>query len=88
MASKSYDSVYEMRIRKQRELERGVLRHLRDHRGNPHTFDKLYFMFSADGGADIAPALEDLRHWKYINVERNNTVTITEAGLERLNRHD
>ncbi len=82
------DAVYAMRLRKQRELERRVLRYLKDHQGNPHTFDQLYFLFSADGVADIAPALEELRHWAHIHIDNDNTVTITDAGLERLDRYD
>jgi hypothetical protein len=88
MASKPNDPVYEMRMRKQRELERVVLRHPKEHQDKPLKFDRLYFLFSGDGTADIAPALEELRHWAHININNDNTVTITDAGLERLDRYD
>jgi len=80
--------VYAMRMKKQRELERRVLQHLKDHQDMPHKFDRLYVLFSGDGTADIAPALEELRHWAHIKIDNDNTVTISEAGLERLDRHD
>jgi hypothetical protein len=41
-------------------------------------------LFELDRSANIAPALQDLREWESIEVGKDNMVTITTTGLQRL----
>jgi hypothetical protein len=81
---KAYGPAYEKKMKKQRDLERRVLQHLKDHQGEPHNFDGLYVLFDLNRTADIGPVLDELRQRRYINVDKDQSVTITESGLTRL----
>jgi hypothetical protein len=82
--TKHYGPAYEKKIRKQRDFERQVLQHLKDHRDKPHHFDGLYVLFDLHRTGEIGPVLHELRESKYIDVDKGQNVTLTELGLRRL----
>lgn len=82
MAKKPYGLKYEKEQKKQRDLERRVLEHLKKHGSS--LYDGLYVLFDLERTAAIAPVLQDLRGDGYIEVTKDEMVTITASGLRRL----
>ena len=84
---KHYGKKFEQEQRKQKPLERDVLKHLKEH--GPSHYDGLYVLFDPHRKAYIAPVLHDLREWNYIKLNtENNVVDITDAGLRLLEDRD
>jgi hypothetical protein len=67
MARKSNDPVYEMRMKNNANLSARCFGTSKTTQDAPHKFDRLYFLFSGDGMADIAPALEEFAMGTYQN---------------------
>lgn len=86
MAKKQYGPKYEKERRKQWELQRRVLAHLKEH--GPSNYDGLYVLFDLDRSANIELALQGLREWESIEVGKDKMVTITASGLKRLAAND
>lgn len=74
---------YEKKRKKERELEREVLLHLRAV-DDPVHWETLQTHFDIHPGADIGAVLHALKDGRYIAVDGKNNVTITDLGLKRL----
>lgn len=68
--------------KKQKALQRQVLQHLK--RNGPKSYDNLYITFDLDRSADIGPALQELQELHHIDIGKDRTVRITEAGLQAI----
>ena len=68
--------------KKQKVLQRQVLFHLK--RNGPKSYDNLYITFDLDRKANIGPALQELRELNHIEITKDRTVRITEAGLQAI----
>ena len=82
MAKKPYGPKYEKEQKKQRALEQKVLEHLKKHGSSLYV--GLYILFDQDRTAAIGPALQDLKEYGYIEIAKDEMVTITASGLKRL----
>jgi hypothetical protein len=82
--SKNYGPEHEWKNRERLQSE--VLKHLQEH--GPMHYDVLYVSFDAHRTASIRPVLADLITYGLISVEKDETVTITEAGLQTLADRD
>lgn len=82
MARKPYGPKYEKERKKQRDLEQRVLEHLKKHGSS--LYDGLYVLFDLNRTAAIAPVLQDLKEYGYIEVTNDKMVLITASGLKRL----
>ena len=71
-------------MKKQHELERRVLAHLKKH--GPIDWNILSVHFDPNHSGDIGAALQDLRQWNYIAVNKDAKTSITDFGLERLEK--
>ncbi|MBK9307964.1 MAG: hypothetical protein IPM58_12975 [Nitrospira sp.] len=67
---------------KQKVLQRQVLNHLK--RNGPKSYDNLYITFDLDRKANIGPALQELKELHHIDISKDRTVRITEAGLQAI----
>ena len=82
MVKKLSGPKYEKTRRKEKSLQRDVLRDLKEN--GPRDYNVLYVDFDRHGAGDIAPALRDLFQWNYIERNASGDVSITEAGLRLL----
>ena len=75
---------YEKEKKQKWMLQQEVLAHLKEH--GPRKWEMLYVHFDQKRTSDVAPALQDLQAWEYIEVGKDNNrmVTITASGLKRL----
>jgi hypothetical protein len=78
-----YGPEYEKKRKKERELERQVLLHLRS-LNEPVKWETLYVHFDPDRTGSIGPVLHKLKDGRYIAADEKNNVTITKLGLQRL----
>lgn len=67
---------------RQKVVQRQVLNHLK--RNGPKSYDNLYITFDLDRTADIGPALQELKELNHIDITKDRTVRITEAGLQAI----
>lgn len=82
--SKNYGPEYEWKNRERLQTE--VLKHLQEH--GPMHCDVLYVSFDARRTVSVRPVLTDLITYGLISVDKDETVTITEAGLQTLADRD
>jgi hypothetical protein len=78
-----YEPEHEKKRKKERELEREVLLHLRS-LNEPVNWETLYVHFDLDRTGSIGPVLHALRDGRYIAADEKNNVSITKLGLKRL----
>jgi hypothetical protein len=81
--AKPYGPEYEKQRKKERELEREVLLHLRAV-NKPVNWETLYGEFDLHRTGNVGPVLHALKDGRYIAVDEKNNVTITKLGLKRL----
>lgn len=74
---------YEKKRRGERELAREVLQYLRG-RNEPISWDVMYALFNLHGTGTIGPILHELLEGRYIAVDQQKKVSITNLGLKRL----
>ena len=74
---------YEKKRRVQRELAREVLQYLKG-RNEPINWDRMFAHFNLHGTGTIGPALHELLEGRYIAVDKQKKVSITNLGLKRL----
>jgi len=78
-----YGPAHEKKRRKQRELAREVLQYLKG-RNKPVTWNTMYAHFDLHRTEDIGPVLHELMEGRYVAVDQQKNVTITNLGLKRL----
>jgi len=78
-----YGPAYEKKRKKERELEREVLLHLRAV-DDPILWETLQAYFDIHRSADVGSVLHALKDGRYIAVDGKNNVKITDLGLKRL----
>jgi coproporphyrinogen III oxidase-like Fe-S oxidoreductase len=78
-----YGPAYEKKRKKERELEREVLLHLRAV-NDPVNWEALQLHFKTHQGAEIGAVLHALKDGRYVAVDGKNNVSITDLGLKRL----
>jgi predicted methyltransferase len=71
---------YEQDVRNRQALPREVLQYLLAH--GPIGWNMLYVQFDPYRTVGVEAVLQDLKYWKYIEVDREERVNITELGLE------
>jgi hypothetical protein len=74
-----YGPEHEKKRRKALELEREVLLHLRSLKA-PVNWQTLHIHFDLDRTGSIGPVLQALKDGRYVAVDEENNVTITELG--------
>jgi hypothetical protein len=78
-----YGPEHEKKRRKERDLEREVLLHLRSLNASVN-WETLYVHFHRDRTGSIGAVLQALKNGRYIAADEKNNVTITKLGLKRL----
>lgn len=68
--------------KQQRRLKREVLLYLKEH--GPTNYTHLFVHFDPHMTAHVAPVLQDLRHWQYIEMGEQDLIHITKAGWQLL----
>jgi len=78
-----YGPADEKKRRKQRELAREVLQYLKG-RNEPVNWDMMYALFDPHRTGDIGPVLRELLEGRYIAVDQQKKVSLTNLGVKRL----
>jgi hypothetical protein len=74
---------YEKKRKEERELAREILQYLRS-RNEPISWDVMYAYFNLHGTGIIGPILHELLEGRYIAVDKQKKVSLTNLGLKRL----
>ena len=74
---------YEKKRREAQKLAREVLQYLRG-RNESVNWDVMYAHFNLHGTGTIGPILHELLEGRYIAVDKQKQVSITNLGLKRL----
>ena len=82
MSKKHYGPEYEKEWKKRERLQREVLKYLKEH-GQIH-YDAVYVSLGARMTTSIRTVLTDLVTYGLISIDKDETVTITDAGLQTL----